>query len=137
MWAEIEKIIERLLRSKDLGVESVSEVLDVKLEITTDSPLARYYHAQIPAEPLRDVELRFIPETGVSFLVLRPHPDRPIVVSPDNLRNFGIPKWRSIEPKASPEGEVAECFDIDGIELRVGYRTKSRQLEAISLGSRA
>jgi hypothetical protein len=135
MWTEVETVIGKLVRGKELGVDRVSEVLGVEFSPTLESPLAQYYRATLPAGPLREVELRFIPKSGVSFLVLRSDPDRPVVVRPGDLRSYGAPKWRSIEPKAGPEGQVAECFELPGMELRVGYRTKSRQLEAVSLGT--
>ena len=133
MWAEVEKVIDRLARGKDLGVGRVNEALGVDLALALDSPLARRYWAAIPSGPLRDVELRVIPETGPSFLVLRANPDRPVVVSAEDLRGFGVPRWSSLEPNAPPEGEVAECYALPGMELRVGYRARSRRLEAVSL----
>jgi hypothetical protein len=137
MWTEVKKIIERLMQGKDLGVEPVNQALDLKLVLTVDSPQARRYHAQIPTGPFREVELRLNPESGVSFLVLRADPDHPIMVGPNDLRNYGAPKSRKIEPKAGPEGQVGECFDLPDIDLRVGYRANSRQLEAISLEAKA
>jgi hypothetical protein len=133
MWAGIAEGIGRLVGTKDLGVARVNEVFGIELAPTLDKPLARHYRATLPAGLLRDVELRVIPETGMSVLVLRPHPDRPVVVRPDDLRSFWTPKSRSIEPKAGPEGQVAECYALYDMKLRVGYRAKSRQLEVVSL----
>jgi hypothetical protein len=133
MWAEAWKIIEPLLRGRDLSRGHVAEVLGIPLASTLDSAAARHYRARLPNGPFRDVELRILPETGVSVLVLRANPEVPIVVTTADLRSFGRAKWRSVEPKASPEGAVAECFDIRGVELKVGYRGLSRLLEAVSL----
>ena len=108
MWAEIWKVIERLVSAKDLSVERINEILGVELAPTVDSPLARRYRATLPSGPLREVELRFIPQTGLSLLVLRPDPDRPVKLGVNDLRSFGRPKWTSDEPNAGPEGEVSE-----------------------------
>jgi hypothetical protein len=137
MWAEVEQVIERLVRGKDLGVARVNEALGVELALTLDNPLARRYQATISAGPLRDVELRFIPETGLSFLVLRANPDLPVVVRPADLRGFGVAKWTALEPNAGPEGEVATCYALPGMELRLSYRATSRRLEAVSLEQKA
>jgi hypothetical protein len=134
MWTEVEHIIGRLVRGKDLGVARVNEALGVDLALVLDSPLTRRYRATIPAGPFRDVELRVIPETGLSFLALRANPDQPVVVSANDLRGFGAPKGTAVEPNAGPEGKVVECYALPGLELRVGYRTWSRRLEAVSLG---
>jgi hypothetical protein len=134
MWAEVEHIIERLVRAQDLGVLRVNEILDVDLRRTLDTPLTRRYKATISAGPFREVELRVIPETGLSFLALRANPDHPIVTRVEDLRGFGAPRWTAVEPNAPPEGKVSECYALPGMELRVGYRTQSRQLEAVSLG---
>src|SRR5215831_14285429 len=133
MWTEVEHIIERLVRGQDLGVVRVNEILDADLRLTLDTPLTRRYKATISAGPFREVELRVIPETGLSFLALRANPDHPIVTSADDLRGFGAPKWTALEPNASPEGKVSECYALPGMELRVGYRAKSRRLEAVAL----
>jgi hypothetical protein len=133
MWAEVWKIIERLVSAKDLGVERINEILGVELTSTVDSPLVRRYRATLPAGPLREVELRSIPQTGLSFLVLRPDPDRPVKVGVNDLRSFGRPKWTSDEPNAGPEGEVSEGYELPGMMMSVGYRSRSRQLEAVSL----
>src|SRR5262245_37116085 len=106
MWAEVEQIIERLVRGKSLGVARVNEALGVDLALVLDSPLTRRYRATIPAGPLRDAELRIIPEAGLLFLALRANPDHPVVVSADDLRGFGAPKWTAVEPEAGPEGKV-------------------------------
>jgi hypothetical protein len=134
MWAEVEHIIQRLVRGQDLGVTRVNEVLDAELRLTLDTPLTRRYKATIPAGPFRDVELRVIPETGLSFLALRANPDHPTVTNAEDLRGFGAPKWTAVEPNAPPEGKVSECYMLPGMELRVGYRAQSRLLEAVSLG---
>jgi hypothetical protein len=133
MWAEVEKIIARLVRGKDLNVARVNEALDVELVLALDSPQARRYQATILAGPLRDVELRLVPETGLTFLVLRANPDRPLVVRAEDLRGFGTPKWTAVEPNAGPEGQFAACYVLPGMEVRVGYRTLSRRLESVAL----
>jgi hypothetical protein len=137
MWTDVKKTIERLLQGKDLSVDAVNQALGVDLALTLDTPAARHYRAEISSGPFHNVELRLIPETGVSFLVLRSDPTRPTFVAPNDLRIFGTPKSRSVEPKAGPEGQVGECYALPKIELRVGYRAKSRQLEAISLEAKA
>ncbi|HEY8504552.1 MAG TPA: hypothetical protein VIL46_08210 [Gemmataceae bacterium] len=127
-------IVERLARGGDLGADRVSEALGVRLVPTLDSPMARHYRAPIPDGPFGEAELRVIPATGYSFLVLRASPLRPVRVSAADLRVFGEPKWRSVEPKARPEGAVSEGYALGDIDLRIGYGAESRLLEVVSLG---
>jgi hypothetical protein len=137
MWTEILKLVEKLADGSSLDVAHVNAAVAVELRPTLDTPVARQYEGRIARGAVAEVELRVIPPTRLSVLVLRGNPECPLVVTVEDLRRFGPPKWRSVEPKALPEGSVAECYDFRGLELRVEYRAKSRRLEALALSQQA
>jgi hypothetical protein len=134
VWSEVLNIIERLARGTTLSPDHVNSVLGIALEQTVDNSVARRFNAELHVGPLRKIELREVPDTGVSFLVMRANPDRPVVVPSNGMHQFGNMKWRAVEPRTPPEGVVAECYNVGDMELRVGYGVLSRILEVVSLG---